>query len=91
MIIKRTKNAAVASSKEKANTVNKKEPIADDGMNARDFAAFLVMCTRILADEVYPCKQQSQTAERRILKAFSRGWASIAEKMRRRKHGENSK
>ena len=29
MIIKRTKNAAVARSKEKASTVNKKDPIAE--------------------------------------------------------------
>lgn len=54
MIIKRMKNTGVVSSKEKASTVNKKDPIADDGMNARDFAAFFVMCTRILADESIP-------------------------------------
>lgn len=71
MIIKRTKNAAVASSKEKASTVNKKDPIADDGMNARDFAAFLVMCTRILADESIPVNNNLKPLREEYLKLLA--------------------
>lgn len=71
MIIKRTKNAAVASSKEKASTVNKKDPIADDGMNARDFAAFLVMCTRILADESIPVSNELKPLSQEYLRLLA--------------------
>ena len=71
MFIKRTKNTAVARSKEKASTVNKVEPIADDGMNARDFAAFLVMCTRILADESIPVSNNLKPLKEEYLKLLA--------------------
>lgn len=71
MFIKRTKNTAVARSKEKASTVNKEESIADDGMNARDFAAFLVMCTRILADESIPVSNNLKPLKEEYLKLLT--------------------
>lgn len=36
MIIKRTKNVSGVYSKEKASTVNKEEPIADDGRGKQE-------------------------------------------------------
>lgn len=71
MIIKRMKNVSGVYSKEKASTINKEEPIADDGMNARDFAAFLVMCTRILADESIPVSNNLKPLREEYLKLLA--------------------
>ena len=70
MFIKRKKDTDVRT-KEKASAVNKKDPIADDGMNARDFAAFLVMCTRILADESIPVSNNLKPLREEYLKLLA--------------------
>lgn len=61
----------VCTVRKKASTINKEEPIADDGMNARDFAAFLVMCTRILADESIPVSNNLKPLREEYLKLLA--------------------